>query len=94
MKRLIEDALLDWKKSSKRKPLLLGGARQVGKTYTLLDFGKKHYENVIYLHFEGDIETLGKIFAPDLNPKRIVRLYKTNHISGKNIDHFRRNSSF
>lgn len=73
MKRLIEDALLDWKKSSKRKPLLLGGARQVGKTYTLLDFGKKHYENVIYLHFEGDIETLGKIFAPDLNPKRIIQ---------------------
>ncbi len=73
MKRLIEDTLLDWKKSSRRKPLLLGGARQVGKTYTLLDFGKKHYENVIYLHFEGDIETLGKIFSPDLNPKRIIQ---------------------
>lgn len=41
--------------SSDRKPLLLKGARQVGKAYTLLDFGKTYYENVVYLHFEGDI---------------------------------------
>lgn len=73
MERLITKKLLDWKNSPRRKPLLIKGARQVGKTYTLLDFGKKYYENVVYFHFEGDIETLGKIFAPDLNPTRIIQ---------------------
>lgn len=72
MKRLITDKLIDWKNSPSRKPLLLKGARQVGKTYAMLDFGKNYYENVVYLHFEGNIETLNGIFAPDLNPKRII----------------------
>lgn len=72
MKRLITDKLVEWKNSSFRKPLLLKGARQVGKTYALLEFGKKYYDNVVYLHFEGNTETLNKIFAPDLNPKRII----------------------
>ncbi len=73
MRRLIMNSLLEWKKSQQRKPLLLKGARQVGKTYTLLDFGKTYYENVVYLHFEGDAETLIKIFSPDLNPRRIIQ---------------------
>ena len=72
MKRLITDKLVEWKNSSFRKPLLLKGARQVGKTYALLEFGKEYYDNVVYLHFEGNTETLNKIFAPDLNPKRII----------------------
>lgn len=37
-----------------------------------MEFGKRCYENVVYLHFEGNIETLGKIFLPDLDPKRIL----------------------
>ena len=72
MKRLIIDQLIKWKDSPSRKPLLLKGARQVGKTYTLLDFGRNYYENVVYLHFEGNAEILKKIFASDLNPKRII----------------------
>ena len=73
MKRLIIDKLIEWKNSNSRKPLLLKGARQVGKTYVLLEeFGKKHYDNVVYLHFEGNTTTLHKIFEPDLNPKRII----------------------
>lgn len=72
MKRLITDKLIEWKNSPSRKPLLVKGARQVGKTYTLLEFGKNYYDNVVYLHFEGNTETLNKIFAPDLNPKRII----------------------
>lgn len=64
--------LVKWKESNDRKPLLLKGARQVGKTFVLLEFGKKYYDNVVYLHFEGNTETLNKIFAPDLNPKRII----------------------
>ncbi len=72
MERLIMNSLLKWKESTDRKPLLLKGARQVGKTFVLLEFGKKYYDNVVYLHFEGNTETLNKIFAPDLNPKRII----------------------
>ena len=72
MRRLIFDKLIEWKNSSSRKPLLLKGARQVGKTYALLEFGRNYYDNVVYLHFEGNTETLNKIFAPDLNPKRII----------------------
>lgn len=72
MKRLITDKLIEWKNSSSRKPLLIKGARQVGKTYALLEFGKNCYDNVVYLHFEGNTETLNKIFTPDLNPKRII----------------------
>lgn len=72
MERLITKKLLEWKNAKSRKPLLLKGARQVGKTYALLDFGKNYYDNVVYLHFEGNTETLNKIFEPDLNPKRIL----------------------
>ena len=72
MKRLIFDKLIEWKNSSSRKPLLIKGARQVGKTYALLEFGRNYYDNVVYLHFEGNTESLNKIFAPDLNPKRII----------------------
>ncbi|MGN1051980.1 MAG: ATP-binding protein [Candidatus Scatosoma sp.] len=72
MKRLIADKLIEWKNSTSRKPLLIKGARQVGKTYALLEFGRNYYDNVVYLHFEGNTETLKKIFAPDLNPKRII----------------------
>lgn len=72
MERLIMNNLVKWKDSTDRKPLLLKGARQVGKTFVLLEFGKKYYNNVVYLHFEGNTETLNKIFEQDLNPKRII----------------------
>ncbi len=72
MKRLIIDELVKWKNSSNRKPLLLKGARQVGKTYTLLEFARNYYDNYVYLHFEGNLKTLNEIFSPDLNPKRII----------------------
>lgn len=72
MERLITNQLAKWKNSPRRKPLLLKGARQVGKTYVLLEFGKKYYDNAVYFHFEGNAETLNKIFEPDLNPKRII----------------------
>ena len=72
MKRLITEKLIEWKNATNRQPLLLKGARQVGKTFILLEFGRKYYENLVYLHFEGNLETLGRIFAPDLNPRRII----------------------
>ncbi len=72
MKRLITEKLVDWKNSPNRKPLLLKGARQVGKTYVLLEFGKQYYDNIVYLHFEGNADVLNRIFSVDLNPKRII----------------------
>ncbi len=72
MDRLIMQELLQWKNSVDRKPLLLKGARQVGKTFVCLDFGKQYYQNVVYLHFEGAPATLRGIFQADLNPNRII----------------------
>lgn len=82
MERNIVNKLLTWKNSPNRMPLLLQGARQVGKTYTLLTFGKEHYKNVAYFSMEesGDIPA---VFERDLNPERIVR--ELSALSGVSI---------
>lgn len=72
MKRTIMNELLHWKGSPNRKPLLLTGVRQSGKTYILKQFGKQAFKNVVYLNFEAD-ETLASLFESDLNVERIVR---------------------
>lgn len=71
MKRLVKDKLLLWKNSNNRKPLIIYGARQIGKTYTVLDFGKSEYDNILYCNFENDKE-LHKLFERNLNPERII----------------------
>lgn len=71
MERRSYSSLLTWKRSPQRKPLILQGARQVGKTYLLKDFGKREYENVAYFNFE-ESPQLHSLFEPDLNPKRIL----------------------
>ena len=71
MERKIEKRLAVWKNSDRRMPLLLQGARQVGKTWSLLEFGRKHYKNVVYLNFESNPE-LQQIFDRDLQPTRIL----------------------
>jgi len=82
MERKIVNDLLSWKEKPDRQPLLLQGARQVGKTYILLSFGKKHYKNVAYFSMEESIE-IPAIFRRDLNPERIVRELSAN--SGQTI---------
>ncbi len=72
MKRNILGELLEWKRSDKRKPLILNGARQVGKTYILQEFGKKYYKNVAYVNCDRN-DILRQIFAPDYDIPRIVR---------------------
>jgi predicted AAA+ superfamily ATPase len=72
MERKIINALLKWKANTEKKPLLIQGARQVGKTYTALNFGKKHYKNTVYFDMESSSE-ISAIFERDLNPERIVR---------------------
>ncbi len=71
MKRNITQALLQWKNSSNRKPLILRGARQVGKTYSLLDFGKAYFPHCHYINFEQD-ERVRTLFEKDLDPARIL----------------------
>ena len=53
-------------------PLIVHGARQVGKTYTILSFGKENYKNVAYINFE-DNKDFAKIFEQDFNIERIIK---------------------
>jgi predicted AAA+ superfamily ATPase len=71
MQRDIYQKLLDWKSNRRRKPLLLQGARQTGKTFILKAFGRNEYENVMYCNFEED-PGLDRFFKRDLNPDRIL----------------------
>jgi predicted AAA+ superfamily ATPase len=82
MKRKIAKQLLAWKDNPQKQPLLLQGARQVGKTYILLSFGKKHYKNVAYFSMEESKE-IPAIFERDLNPERIVK--ELSALSGQTI---------
>lgn len=71
MKRFIDHYLLEWSQEQGRKPLLLRGARQVGKTYAVRQLGKK-FDNIVELNLE--LETKYKdFFSPNLDPNRIVR---------------------
>jgi predicted AAA+ superfamily ATPase len=72
MERKIHDHLKRWKDSPVRKPLLITGARQVGKTYSALTFGKTEYENTAYLNLESSLESR-KVFEGDLDAKSIIR---------------------
>jgi len=76
MKRKILESLVEWKISEERKPLILNGARQVGKTYILEEFGKEHFENVIYLNMEieGDIRNF---IDKELSPRKIIQFIES-----------------
>ncbi|HOG43842.1 MAG TPA: AAA family ATPase [bacterium] len=71
MKRNISKKLMAWKDSSSRKPLIIRGARQVGKTYTVKEFGSEHFSNVVVLDFERD-RSLNAVFEKDLDPKKLL----------------------
>lgn len=71
MKRAIMQKLLAWKSNPKRKPLILQGVRQTGKTYILTQFGHEHFEHVHIINFEKQI-SLQALFKEDLDPKRIL----------------------
>ena len=71
MKRLVINELLKWKENTNRKPLILKGVRQCGKTYILKKFGNEHYENVAYFNFEQD-KSLSKVFESDYDINRII----------------------
>lgn len=73
MKRDIYQLLEKWKRSERRKPLILNGARQVGKTYSLKHFGQTYYEKIAYLNFEKD-EKLGQYFESTLDPRQLIKI--------------------
>ena len=82
MKRKLYNSLIEWKKSVRRKPLILEGARQVGKTWLLMEFGRNEYENVIYINCADD-NFAKNLFIYDLKPSRIVRDIEAH--TGKHI---------
>ena len=76
MKRKLYNALIDWKNDPERKPLVLEGARQVGKTWLLKEFGKNEYQNLVYVNFHDDPEAQ-EIFRVDLKVDRIMYLLES-----------------
>lgn len=73
MKRTIISQLKSWKESPYRKPLILAGARQVGKTYILKEFGKQEYDNVAYINCDGNSE-IADIFAENYDMSRVLMI--------------------
>lgn len=82
MYRKIMNFLEGWRESSYRKPLILQGARQVGKTYSILEFGRKYYENVAYFNFE-TTPKLNETFEENISPEHLIPIL--SHISGQTI---------
>ncbi len=82
MYRKIFQYLKDWKESEHRKPLILQGARQVGKTYSILEFGRTCYENVAYFNFETNPK-LNETFEESISPDYLLPIL--SHIAGQTI---------
>lgn len=82
MERKIMSYLTEWKDSPHRKPLLLQGVRQVGKTYSLLELGRKYYENVAYFNFES-APKLKTTFEENVSPDYLIPIL--SHISRQTI---------
>ena len=71
MNRYAMESLIKWKNSTNRKPLILFGSRQGGKTWLMKEFGSNHYKQVVYLNFD-DNQELGEYFKKDLDTQRII----------------------
>ena len=74
--------LIEWKSDPERKPLILRGARQVGKTWLMKEFGKSQYTNFVYFNLDED-DALKSIFTTNKNPDRIIELLSL--IAGEKI---------
>ena len=82
MDRKIMNYFKRWKDNPHRKPLILQGARQVGKTYSILEFGRNCYENVVYFNFETNPK-LSETFEENIAPDYLIPIL--SHISGQTI---------
>ena len=75
MKRTIIEDLKHWKNATNRKPLIIQGARQVGKTWAMKEFGKNEFKQVVYLNFESSTR-LRDVFIPDFNIERLITVFE------------------
>lgn len=82
MERMLMSDLLTWKNSKKRKPLIIRGARQVGKTWIMKEFGRRYFENTVYISFDNN-EHMKHVFNMDMDIKRIISSLKLE--AGKDI---------
>ena len=73
MKRNAMQDLVQWKNDEERKPMVLKGARQVGKTWIMKEFGRQYYESYVYFNFDEE-EELKSIFETNKNPYRIIEM--------------------
>lgn len=72
MERKVMAELVQWKDKKNRMPLIVNGARQVGKTYILKEFGARYFDSTIYVHLENQL-AMAALFDGDLNPTRILQ---------------------
>ena len=82
MRRTAMEKLVAWKSSDERKPIVLKGARQVGKTWLMKEFGRNYYKSFVYFNFDEEDE-LKSIFETNKNPQRIIELLSM--IAGEKI---------
>lgn len=88
MYREITDELINWKNSKRRKPLMITGVRQCGKTYVLKEFGERHFDDTCYINFEAN-RNYASVFDFDFDVNRIVRelemIQKTKIVPGRTL---------
>jgi len=77
MKRLLLKKLIEWKDKNHRKPLILWGARQVGKTWLMKEFGSSYFSNFVYISFYNN-SRMSSIFEEDYDVKRIINAIEVN----------------
>lgn len=83
MERLLMRELVQWKEKRNRKPLIIKGARQVGKTWLMKEFSKRYFENVVYINFENN-RRMENVFEMDYDIERILSALKVE--CGKKIE--------
>ena len=71
MYRIAMEKLLKWKDSKRRKPLIIEGARQVGKTWLMKEFGRQAYAETVYINFDSN-SRMSELFSADLDIERIM----------------------
>jgi len=80
MERILMNDLIEWKANKRRKPLILWGARQVGKTWLMKEFGKRFYQNTVYISFYNN-KRMADVFEQDYDTGRIIDTIETlNHV--------------
>ena len=77
------EKLIEWKNNKNKKPLIIRGARQVGKTWLMKELGEKYYKNIAYINFDRNTR-MEQLFSGDMNIERIIQGLKLE--SGVNIN--------